>query len=137
MLRSFIARLSIALLVLGAQLCLGACGQVSAPAEVMLLISTDLAVPTDVDTLHVTVTHSGEAKAFVDDSYPLRGDADAAPTDHATRYLPGTFALVASDTMRGVVQVHLELRQGGKDGAVRVQRDAELEIPSEGVKQLP
>lgn len=134
MLRSFIARLSIALLVLGAQLCLGACGQVSAPAEVMLLISTDLAVPTDADTLHVTVTHSGETKAFVDDSFLLRGDADAAPTDHTTRYLPGTFALVSSATMRGVVLVHLELRLLG---AVRVQRDAELEIPSEGIKQLP
>jgi hypothetical protein len=134
MLRSFITQLAIALVCLGGLLCSGSCGRVSPPAEVMLLISTDLAVPTDVDTLHVTVTHSGEPHAFVDDSYPLRGDADAASTDHTTRYLPGTFALVSSDTMRGVVLVHLELRLGS---AVRVQRDAELEIPSEGVKQLP
>src|SRR5450755_4772912 len=108
MLRSFITQLAIALVFLGGLLCSGSCGRVSPPAEVMLLISTDLAVPTDVDTLHVTVTHSGEPHAFVDDSYPLRGDADAASTDHTTRYLPGTFALVSSDTMRGVVLVHLE-----------------------------
>jgi hypothetical protein len=39
--------------------------------------------------------------------------------------------------MSGRVRVHLELRQGGARGALRVQREAELQFPSEGVKQLP
>src|SRR5450631_483316 len=115
MLSRLLARPSIALLFWGGLLCLGSCGRVSAPGEVILLISTDLAVPTDADTLRVAVTHSGETAPFVDDLYPLRGELHAAPTDLTTRYLPGTFALVSRDEMHGVVQVHLELRQGGKD----------------------
>src|SRR5450755_2460978 len=125
-------RRSIPPLLAAASLGSMSCGQ-AAPGEVMLLVSTDLAVPTDVDTLHVTVTRAGDSKAYFDESYDLGADPSSGPR---AKQLPGTFALVSSDETGGPVHVHLELLQG-KDGPIQVQRDAEVQIPTEGVKQLP
>lgn len=139
MLRGSLTRFPIALLFAGSWLGSAACGQVSHPGEVILLVTTDLAIPADASTLHITVTRKGEAKAYLNESYSLRAPpaaGDAIPADD-TVSLPGTYALLSSAKTSGTLQVHLELRQGSENGIVRVERDAELEIPSEGVKQLP
>jgi hypothetical protein len=132
MARPPLSRLSIALVLCVGLLGLESCSGQPAPGEMLLLVSTDLSIPTDADTLHVTVTRTGETDPFLEDFYPLGGDAAV--------HLPGTVALVARDKARGVVKVHAELLQsmsGAANKAVRVQRDAELELPSAGVKQLP
>jgi hypothetical protein len=132
MARRLRSHLSIALVLCAGLLGLESCASESAPGEILLLVSSDLAIPTDADTLRVTVTRTGEKAPFLDDSYPLGGDAAV--------HLPGSVALVARDKSRGFVKVHTELLQampGAANKAVRVQRDAELELPSAGVKQLP
>jgi hypothetical protein len=120
------------LLCSGGALCAGSCAQKSAPGEVVLLVSTDLAIPSDADTLHVTVTRTGASAPFLDESYPLTGDAAV--------HLPGTVALVSGEQSQGLVQIHVELLQGSPGvakEAVRVQRDAQLELPNADVKELP
>ncbi len=113
------------------------CAREPAPGQVMLLVSSNLSVPTDVDTLSITVTRSGQKDTRSDQCYWLRAFPPGTTPACQAASLPGTIALVSHDTPNDRVHVHLELRQGGAKGPVRVQRDAELQIPSEGVKQLP
>lgn len=131
-----LTRLSAAILVTGGLFTIEACAPESASGEIVLLISTDLSVPTDVDTLNITVTRDGRQVRLSDRCYALGPLKPDMPVCQATS-LPGTVALVFDDVRSGLVQVHLELRKGGAQGTVRVKRDAELQIPSEGVKQVP
>ncbi len=102
----------------------------------MLLISTNLSVPRDVDTLQITVTRNGRSEPLSQQCYWLNGFNPSTMPACRAGSLAGTVALVWSDEKSGLLKVHLELRQGGVKGPVRVQRDAELQIPSEGLKQL-
>ena len=59
-----LSRAVIALLLCVSVLASGSCARESAPGQVMLLVSTDLSIPTDADTLQVTVKRA-------DDGAPL------------------------------------------------------------------
>lgn len=132
--RSFLARLSTAILIGIGLILTESCARESAPGQVMLLVSTNLSVPTDADTLRVTVTRDGAADS--EQCYWLREFASGTTPVCQPATLPGTVAVVSKEGASRLAKVHLELRQGGAKGSVRVQRDAELQIPSEGVKQL-
>ena len=137
MLHRILPPLSIVSLIASALMLMSSCARDPAPGEVILLISSDLAVPTDVDTLKITVTHAGQSETISEQCYWLNGFNPGTMPGCPAASLPGSLALVASDAKNGLLKVHLELRQGDVKGALRVQRDAELQIPSEGVKQLP
>ena len=133
-----LSRLPTAMLLFAALIMTQSCARESAPGEVMLLVSTNLSVSNgDVDTLQITVIRDGSSDAPTKRCYWLRELPRGTTPVCPTASLPGTIALVSKDATSGQTHVHLELLQGGAKGAVRVQRDAELQIPSEGVKQLP
>jgi hypothetical protein len=138
MLRRLPSRLSTAALICVGLIMTESCAREPAPGEVMLLLSTDLSVSSgDVDTLHITVTRDGKSDTLTEQCYWLRDFPPGTTPVCPAASLPGTIALVSNEATSGRAHVHLELLRGGAKGAVLVQRDAELQIPSEGVKQLP
>ena len=129
MLQRLLSRWSTVVLMAGALIMTGSCAREPAPGEVMLLVSTDLSTATDVDTLRVTVTRNGQSDT--DQCFWLRDLPPGTTPVCAAASLPGTIALVSNDEKSGQAHVHLELRRGGANGTVLVQRDAELQIPNE------
>jgi len=94
-----------------------------APGEVVVVVTTDMAVPADLDQLHYTVT-------VVGDEAPSK-DAFFALSDPSV--VPATLAVVSGHATPGPVDIRLE---GLHAGAVRVHREARLTVPSRGVKAL-
>jgi len=112
--------------------CLGACLSLSLgacsnqdPGELLLVVTTDMAVPTDLNWLDLTVARAGSPDEHR--SIELKSAAS----------LPGTLAIVAGNREAALVTITLEARTGGKDGDVRVRREARLSLPATGQKMLP
>ncbi|MEO7034217.1 MAG: hypothetical protein ABI548_10020 [Polyangiaceae bacterium] len=106
-------------------LALGSCSN-SGHGEVLLVVSTDLSLPADLDWLDWSVTRISDSTKITQGSLPL----DAFNT------LPATLAIVSGAEGAESVLVKLDGRSGGSGGALRVHREAQLTIPDAGVKML-
>jgi hypothetical protein len=97
-----------------------------APGEVIVVVTTDMAVPADIDTLRWTVTVVGQTTPVKSETHPLTAEG-----------LPGTVAVVSGSHTPGPVLVSLEgLHGGGDAGTVRVHREAQFTVPTMGSKAL-
>jgi hypothetical protein len=93
-----------------------------APGEVVVVVTTDMVTPEDIDTVSWSVT-------VVGDEAPLKADS----IDLHASPLPATIGITGPDT-RGPVRIALD---GVLAGASRVHREAVLTLPAEGeVRQL-
>jgi hypothetical protein len=95
------------------------------PGEVVVVVTSDMVVPEDIDTLTWSVTIGDAGAPFKDGSYPLLGPSQ----------LPATLAIVSGHETRGPVRVQLDALRAG---TLRVHREAVLEtVPDDGkVRQL-
>jgi hypothetical protein len=96
-----------------------------APGEVVVVVTSDMVVPEDIDTLTWSVTIGDAGTPFKDGSYPLQG----------SQQLPATLAIVSGHDTPGAVRIQLE---GLRKGTPRVHREADLStVPDDGkVRQL-
>ncbi len=92
--------------------------------EVLLVVSTDLALPDDLNWLEWTIVQAGQA--------PKTGGIALDRADS----LPATLAIVAGNVGSRTVQVHLAAKTGGDHGVVRVERDARFTVPVHGQMML-
>jgi hypothetical protein len=94
--------------------------------EVIVVVSTDMALPSDMDWLDWSVTRPAHPELAPEQgSFPLS----------AFDALPATLAIVA-DVGEESVLVSLDGRFGGEGGALRVHREAQLTVPATGQKML-
>jgi hypothetical protein len=107
-----------------------------APGEVMLVVTTDMAVPADIDTLRVTVTLPGRANPAYSKVYPLT--AGTFPATFAVWSGPETLGATPDAVgAPGVALISLDALSGGASGVIRVHREAWLtKVPAEGSKAL-
>jgi hypothetical protein len=97
-----------------------------APGEVLVVVTTDMAVPEDIDTLRWSATSGGGTTPFKTRTLALTASS-----------LPGTLAVVSGPETTGPVLVQIDALSGGTTGVVRVHREAELTaLPRAGVKRL-
>jgi hypothetical protein len=95
-----------------------------APGEVVVVVTTDMVMPEDIDTLKWSVT-------VVGDETPLKNGSDSL--DLGKQPLPATLAIAGPDT-RGAVRIELDALRAGTP---RVHREAQLTVPADGqVRQL-
>ena len=97
----------------------------SEKGELVVVITTDMVLPTDLNWLDMTVSRAG------------RPDEHKSIELPAFDSLPGTLAVVAGAQEAELVTITLEARSGGENGDVRVRREARLELPRTGQKMLP
>ena len=91
--------------------------------EIVAVVTTDMVVPEDIDTLVWSVTISG-------DEAPL----NQGSVDLKSKPLPATLAIVSGRDTSRPVRVQLD---GSHAGASRVHREAQLTVPADGtVRQL-
>jgi hypothetical protein len=107
---------------------LAACGGNEAkPGEVMLVISTDMAVPSDLDAIDWSVTLEGGSKPFQSGTLALTSNLD----------LPATLSIAAGSHTTAPVTVHVAGRKGeGSSAEVRVTRDERIIVRNDGVSRL-
>ena len=101
-----------------------ACGEPS-EGTVMVVVSTDMLVPADIDTLDWQVTIAGHARPYQE------GSVDLEQID-----LPGTLAVHSGPKTTSPVVIELVGLLGGEDRGPRVERSAELKVPRHGIKEL-
>src|ERR1017187_4448228 len=93
------------------------------PGEVVVLVTSDMAVPEDIDTLTWSVTVVGDEAPFKLDSVDLKG-----------KPLPQTLAIVSDHAATGSVRIALD---ASRAGTPRVHREALVTLPSDSeVKRL-
>ncbi|MET0794010.1 MAG: hypothetical protein ABW061_20990 [Polyangiaceae bacterium] len=114
---------AVAGLALVAGLCASACSQPD-EGEVMLVVSTDLALPSDLDRLEWTVTWLSEPGSA--------SQSNGIALDHFNS-LPATLAIVSTRNRTERVRVRVS---GKIRGAVRVEREAEFSVPDHGQTML-
>jgi hypothetical protein len=112
-------------LALTGWLTIAACGPGEGHGEIMVVVTTDLAIPTDLDWLQWTVTLADDARTYRTGNYDLAAEG-----------LPATLALVSGPRTKGPVRVEIVARRGGVRGAIRVVRSARVEVPDDGVREL-
>jgi len=106
-------------------LCAGACANQEA-GEVMLVVSTDLSLPSDLNWLEWSVTPL---------AHPERVQTGGIALDSYDA-LPATLAVVAGQQPRETVSVRISGRTGGERGPVRVTREARFTLPEHGPQTL-
>ena len=93
------------------------------PGEVVVVITSDMAVPQDIDTLAWSVTAAGDEGPFKVGSVDLKANP-----------LPQTLAIVSDHAATGTVRVDLD---ASRAGIPRVHRDALVHLPADSeVKRL-
>jgi hypothetical protein len=118
----------------------------AAPAEVVVVVTTDMAVPADIDRIYLKITSSDDASGPLEQTYCLVGEdaglptagVDAGATDDGVpddagacaadardagmkrAHLPATVALLQA------AAIHIEGRLGSE---VRVARDQQVTLP--------
>jgi hypothetical protein len=92
--------------------------------ELVVVVSTDMSLPGDMDWLDWSVTRAGHPDEH--GSFALT----------AFDSLPGTLAIVSGKGDAESVLLRVEGRIGGASGSLRVQREARLTLPSSGQKTL-
>ncbi len=121
---AFARAVGVASCVAGMAACAGATKP--APGEVLVVVTTDMAVPADIDWLRWSATSGGGTTPFKTKTLRLTAAS-----------LPGTLAVVSGPETTGPVLVQIDALSGGATGVVRVHREAELtSLPREGVKRL-
>lgn len=103
-----------------------ACGEDYPRGELMVVVTTDMAVPHDIDTLGWTVTLPGQSRPFRTGSVSLTAVG-----------LPATLAVASGRRTTDPVVIEVEGLVGGADGRSRIRRSAEVRVPTDGVKSLP
>jgi hypothetical protein len=88
---------------------------------VVVVVTTDLAVPVDIDSLYWRVSFADDDRTIEDGPFPLASAAE----------LPATLAVIAGSDTEREVRVQLWAYKGMQ---IRVQRDARLRLPSEGAR---
>lgn len=106
-----------------------ACGAVGSCSrepvgELLLVVTTDLSIPKDLDTLHVSITLPGGG-TLLDQDYRL---------DVADPWLPGTIAVVSGPKTTGPVTVRAA---GLLAGVERISREVIATVPDDHVVTLP
>ena len=94
--------------------------------ELMLSITTDMAVPNDIDRVVWSVTLDGETKPFATETVELAKGTD----------LPLTLAIQAGPKTTAPITVRVEGRKGAAPSILRVSREAKLVVPKDRVATL-
>ena len=95
-------------------------------SELVVVISTDLAIPADIDWLDWTLVR------------PAHPDEHGSLALSSFDSLPGTLAIVSDKGGGEPIQIELDARSGGATGDVRVHREARLTMPvGEKVLKMP
>ena len=87
--------------------------------EVMIVVTTDMAVPTDLDELHWSVAPSGATEPFRQGVFELGTNED----------LPATLLVTAGPKTTGPLTVRIEGRKPGADPTLRVVQEATFRVP--------
>jgi hypothetical protein len=96
--------------------------------ELVVVVTTDLAVRTDIDWLGWTIVRPSHANAVEHGSLSL-SSFDS---------LPGTLAIISGEDGPEPVQLAVEGRIGGENGTLRVHREARLTMPvGQKMLQMP
>ncbi|WP_437593079.1 hypothetical protein [Sorangium sp. So ce1000] len=111
-----------------AALVAAACGGCSAPDEIVLAVSTDLALPKDFSTLQVQVFEGGTPKFSA--SYERLGESDAAAR------LPATIGFYSSSGGGDSIRIKVSARIQDELGPVRILREAVTRIPKNRIALL-
>jgi hypothetical protein len=93
-------------------------GKTRAPGEIVVVVTTDMAVPQDIDTMKWSVTVVGDEAPVKDGSVDLK----SLP-------LPATLAIVSGHGVSGMVRVDLDASRAGNP---RVHREAQVSVPADG-----
>ncbi|WP_438029365.1 hypothetical protein [Sorangium sp. So ce233] len=105
-----------------------ACGGCSAQDEIVVAISTDLALPKDFDVLQVQVFEGGDRK--FEQAYERLGEADPAAR------LPATIGFYSASGGGESIRIKVSARVGDALGPVRILREAVTRIPKDRVALL-
>src|SRR6478735_112877 len=120
-------RTSILQLWLGGSLAFLASACEDAPrGELMVSVTSDLAVPDDIDHLTWSITLEGEPKPFWVKTMDLRRGID----------LPATLAIESGAGTASPITIRVEGRKGETTPLVRVAREARVVVPSDRVAKL-
>jgi hypothetical protein len=93
-------------------------GESKSPGEVVVVVTTDMVVPDDIDTLDWSVTVVGDEAPVKQGSVNLQ-----------SMPLPATLALVSGDEAPGPVWIEID---GSRAGSPRVTRRARVSLPPDG-----
>jgi len=115
-----------ALLLMTAALASACSDPESSGGEVMVVVTTDMAVPTDFDRLTWSVTLDGDTEPIRQGTVELEGNAD----------FPATLAIAAGPKATEPVTIRIEGRSRDIQDLVRVTREATLRIPEAGTAKL-
>ena len=106
------------------------------PGEVVVVITSDLAVPQDIDTLAWSVTQVVERQPLLQNESVAgdEGPVQAGSVDLKATPLPQTLAIVSDHAATGTVRVDLD---ASRAGTPRVHREALVTLPADSeVKRL-
>jgi hypothetical protein len=121
-----LARMGLAALAVAGGLCLIGCGgDVQRKGEIVLAVSTDMAIDADLDRVDVIVQRdSGKVYTRTVDLYPRASGL----------FTPGTYAIVAGDQDNETVRVSLVARRGKQ---ARLVRELVTTLPKSRVAMVP
>jgi len=109
-------------IAIAAVCCLSACSETE-PGELMVVVTTDMAVPTDIDSLRWSVTLPGAATPHASGTFGLE----------SAHELPATLSIVDGPVTNDAVTVRIE---GYKGETLRVAHEARVQIPVDRVARL-
>jgi len=109
-----------------AVIALGCGDEAQRQGELMLSVTTDMAVPIDMDRVVWSVTLNGESAP-----YATRTVEVASGTD-----FPLTLAVEAGPHTRAPVTIRVEGRKGSEPSLLRASREATLTVPNDRVAEL-
>ncbi|MGK3994760.1 hypothetical protein [Sorangium sp. So ce1024] len=105
-----------------------ACGGCSDPDEIVIAVSTDLALPKDFDVLQVQVFEGGMRR--FEQAYERLGEDDAAAR------LPATLGFYSSRDGGEAIRIKVSARVADALGPVRILREAVTRIPKDRIVRL-
>lgn len=103
-----------------------ACSDEPEQGQVMVVVTSDMAVPTDFDTITWSVTLSGDSRPFATSSLSLERGED----------LPATLSVRSGPKTTKPVTIRVEGRQNGTNDVLRVAREATLVVPTDRTAEL-
>lgn len=106
-------------------LCVG-CADEPERGELMLSITTDMAVPNDIDRIDLSVTLAGETVPFAQKTIVLEQGTD----------LPVTLAIEDGPATSAAIAIRVEGRKGADTSILRVAREARVVVPKSRVARL-
>jgi hypothetical protein len=94
--------------------------------QVMVVVTSDMAVPTDFDTITWSVTLPGDSLPFATSSFGLERGED----------LPATLSVQSGPKTTKPVTIRIEGRKSGANDILRVAREARLVVPTDRTAEL-